>query len=69
MQKTKAKLEKKFDGELGLIIDEMGRAMWNANRQYIAQPAGCQHENGIRFTPSMQRAWALYVDFCMRHPE
>ena len=69
MQKTKLKVEKKYDGELGLIIDEMGRAMWNANRQYIGKGVCCSHENWIRFTPSMERAWALYVDFCMRHPE
>jgi hypothetical protein len=47
------------DGELGLIIDEMGRAMWNANKEYIA--------SGVPLTLSMSGALAKFQDFCARY--
>ncbi len=57
-----------LNGELGLIIEEFGRAMWNANKEYIARQPACSHESGLYFTPSMWAAWNEYVDFCARNP-
>lgn len=56
-------------GELELIIEEFGRAMRNANRQYIARPTVCHHDDNPRFTPNMTMVWAKYVEFCMSHPQ
>ena len=68
MQKSKARTEQQKNGELGLIIDEFGRAMWNADREYIAQQPSCAHDPAMHFTASMQVAWAKYVEFCMENP-
>ena len=57
--KFKTMKQQKLDGELGLIIDEMGRAMWNANKEAIA--------NGLPLTMSMSDALAKFQDYCMRH--
>jgi hypothetical protein len=61
MQKIRRKTakEQKRDAELGLIIDEFGRAMWNANKSYIATYGGR--------TPSMDVAWNKYIYFCKEH--
>ena len=66
--KLKSRKEQRIHAELGLIIDAFGQAMWNANKEYIGKQPACSHENGIRFTPSMWRAWNKYVDFCARYP-
>ena len=59
----KSKKEQRLDAELAGIIEEFARAMWNADRAYIAtQIAGC----APRFTPNMYQAWNKYVDFCDR---
>lgn len=63
--KIKTLRQHKLDGELGLIIEEMGRAMWNANRKYIGR--SLRYGDNIRFTPSMLGAWNRYVDFCARN--
>jgi hypothetical protein len=67
--KLKSMKQQRLDGELGLIIDEFGRAMWNANREYVTSTPSCHHETSIRFTPSMWGAWHKYVEFCIRNPE
>lgn len=66
--KFRERTEQQKNGELGLIIDEFGRAMWSANREYIAAKPQCGHED-VRFTLSMELAWNRYVDFCMRNPK
>lgn len=59
----KSKKDQKRDAELGLIIDEMGQAMWRANRSYIASAP--EH----LLTPSMNLALCKFQDFCIRNPE
>ena len=56
-----SKKQQRVAAELGEIIDEMGQAMWNANRKYIA-------DGGI-LTPNMSIALGKFQDFCARHPE
>ena len=56
----KSKKQVALDAELGLIIDEMGRAMWNANREYMVT-----HPLTLR----MSDALAKFQDFCMRNPK
>jgi hypothetical protein len=55
----KSRTQQSLDGELGLIIDEMGRAMWNANKTAIA--------NGLPLTGNMSLALAKFQDYCMRY--
>lgn len=62
MPKSKGRTKESKNGELALIIEEFGRAMWNANPRYITEP----HGMGPRFTPNMQTAWNKYVDFLAR---
>jgi hypothetical protein len=52
--------EQRRDGELGLIIDEMGRAMWNANKEYIAG-------SDSPLTPNMNNALCKFQDYCARY--
>lgn len=61
--------QQRENAELELIIERFGHAMRNANRAYIARPAQCQHDDGVRFTPGMEVAWNIYVEFCMNHPQ
>lgn len=68
MPKSKTLKQQARDAELGLIIDEFGRAMWNANREYIGSTSACQHQRPV-FTLSMSVAWDKYIDFCTRHPK
>jgi len=58
--KTSTSKEQKLAGELGLIIDEMGRAMWNADRVYIAT-----HESPL--TPNMNDAICKFRNYCIRN--
>lgn len=44
------------NGELGLIVDQFGRAMWSADRKYVAETG--------RLTPNMEIAWEVFVEFC-----
>jgi len=67
-QKFNPRTKQSLNGELGLIIGEMGRAMWNADRKYIAEQPACSHESWIRFTPAMWAVWNKYVEFCWRNP-
>jgi hypothetical protein len=57
--RRKARTQQSLDGELGLIIDEMGRAMWNANKEAIA--------NGLPLTLNMSDALTKFQDYCMRY--
>lgn len=66
MPKFKTLKQQKRDGELGLIIDEFGRAMWNANRHYVTGRFGHAYPC---FTPNMEAAWAKYVEFCRNNLE
>lgn len=68
MRKSKPFKSTNGDGELGLIIDEFGRAMWSANREYVVPPYS-DHSFGTRFTPNMEAVWARYVEFCRRNPK
>lgn len=67
--RLKSKKEQAVDAELGLIIDEMGNAMREANRTYVSQPPKCRHDNVPRFTLHMDLAWSRYVEFCQEHPD
>jgi len=53
----KSKKQQRLDAELGVIIDEMGRAMWAANKEYLA-------ERHIALTPHMQETLGLFLAFC-----
>jgi glycine cleavage system aminomethyltransferase T len=68
-RKTKVKSEKaqRLDAELGLIVDEMGRAMWNADKTYIATSMGHISAGGVCPTTNMQLALAKFKDYCERH--
>jgi len=59
---TKSKRQQALDAELGLIIDEMSRAMWNANKQYIAQKEGL-----YAYTLNMLLALTKFKEFCEDH--
>lgn len=64
--RVKSKKAQARDAELGLIIEEFGRAMWNANKEYIA--AVSDYMNGrLSFTGAMNAAWYKYVEFCFRY--
>ena len=63
----KSRKQQALDAELGLIIDEFGRAMWNADREYIGR--GTSYGNWIRFTSNMEHAWTKYLMFCKNHPD
>lgn len=52
--------QQRENAELELIIEEFGRAMRNANRNYI------QSRND--FTINMTVAWYKYRRFCRSHP-
>lgn len=58
----KRRTKQSLDGELGLIIDEMARAMWNADKEYIATRIGI-----TAMTPNMHIALTKFQDFCGEH--
>ncbi len=60
--KFKTKKQQRLDGELSLIIDDMARAMWNANRAYIAN-----NPQEYPMTPNMRTAFTKFYDFCARN--
>jgi hypothetical protein len=61
--------EQRISRELEEIIEEFGHAMRNANKEYIAQPPSCPHDEYLRITPRMKTIWELYTDFCRRNPD
>ena len=67
--KPKIRTQESLNAELGLIIDEFGRAMRNANRDLIAREPDCSYHNGIYFTLAMETAWQKYKTFCWAHPD
>jgi hypothetical protein len=60
MPKRKTQRQQRLDGELGLIIDGMVQAMWNANKEYIAMA-----ESPI--TLAMNMALCRFQDYCVRY--
>jgi hypothetical protein len=60
----KSKKEQSRDAELGLIIDEMGRAMWNADKEYIGN---AEQEGRAPLTISMNAALINFQNFCRRY--
>jgi hypothetical protein len=60
--RLKSLKQQKLDGELGLIIDEFGRAMWNANKEYIAQSYSV-----VPLTLSMHAALSKFQDYCQKY--
>lgn len=66
MRKPKNRTEQQKNGELGLIIDEFGRAMWHANRAFVARQLSPANPD---FTLNMGMAWTKYVLFCRENPE
>lgn len=56
---VKSKKQQRLDAALGLIIDEMSRAMWNANRDYIARSTSL-----VALTPHMRAALDEFQAFC-----
>lgn len=69
MRKSKALERQRLNGELNLIIEEFGRAMWNANRKFVSREPECHHDDAPRFTLNMQMIWYKYIAFCQRNPE
>lgn len=59
MLKRKTLRQQQLDAELGLIIDEMGQAMWNADKMYIARVRG--------MTIKMLKAFDKFIGFCRRN--
>lgn len=53
--------------ELELIIEDFGRAMRDANREFVSHPPSCSHV-ARRFTAHMEGAWSAYILFCREHP-
>lgn len=60
----KSRKQQALDAELGLIIDEMGRAMWNADRSYIADSLGHASAGGVCLTANMQFALQKFKAYC-----
>lgn len=55
--------QQRENAELELIIDEFGRAMRNANPEYVARNTTDAKPN---FTLNMTFAWDKYLIFCVR---
>jgi hypothetical protein len=60
--KFRTSKQQRLDGELGLIIDEMGRAMWNADKEYVSRNIGI-----LSLTLNMRAALNKFQDFCARN--
>jgi len=56
----KSRKQQRLDAELGVIIDEMERAMWAANKKYLA-------ERHIALTSHMQETLGLFLAFCEKN--
>jgi len=65
--KRNSQKQQKANVELEGIIEEFGRAMRDANKEYVAIPPTCSHV-GVRFTPGMAFAWERYVAWCAANP-
>jgi len=62
--KRNSKRQQALDAELGLIIDEMGQAMWNANRSYIADNLCPGDPMNVCLTFNMRYALRKFKKFC-----
>lgn len=60
--KAKSRTQQSLNGELRLIIEEMGRAMWNANKAYVANSES-------PLTINMNIALCKFQDYCKRYHE
>lgn len=60
--KTNSMKQQRLNGELGLIIQEMERAMWNADKEYIARTI-----SAVSLTVSMRQALDKFKAFCEAH--
>jgi hypothetical protein len=60
--RLKSKKQQALDAELGLIIDDMGRAMWAANKEFIAAS-----RTEIQMTAHMRSALWAFQEFCQVH--
>ena len=58
----RSKKQQAIAAELGLIIDHMAQAMWNANRGWVASSES-------PLTYNMNNALIEFQDFCARNPE
>ena len=55
----KSKKQQALDAELGLIIDEVGRAMWSASKEYVAMYGPT--------TANIRSAMYKFQAFCEEH--
>ena len=55
--RLKSSKQQRLDAELGVIIDEMGKAMWAANKEYLA-------ERHLVCTMHMEEVLGKFQAFC-----
>lgn len=55
----RSKKDQRLNAQLGEVIDEMARAMWNANKEYIANS-----KTSLPLTTSMCLALYHFKDCC-----
>ena len=67
--KRNSQKQQRISAELELIVEEFGRAMRSANKNWIGEVEMQSNDDVPRFTMMMQMAWYHYVDFCQRNPE
>ncbi len=58
---TRSRKQQRIAAELGGIIDEMGQAMWSANKAYVATAP--DHV----LTPRMNEVLCKFQDYCVRY--
>ena len=58
----RSKKQQRIAAELGEIIDEMGQAMWGADKKYIASS-----RTELRMTPNMRKALWDFREYCVRY--
>lgn len=59
---VRSKKEQRLAAELGEIIDEMGQAMWNADKEYVASRNPC-----MGLTLKMEMVLYNFTDYCVKH--
>lgn len=60
--RLKSLKQQKLDAELGDIIEDMGRVMWQADKEYIARNIGV-----LPITLSMRMVLNRFQDFCKKN--
>lgn len=58
--KVRSKKDQRLAAELGEIIDQMGQAIWNADKKYIARSES-------PLTSRMNDALCKFQDYCARY--